>query len=235
MAGFRMHVGFATTCGLVYGGAAVNPLGFETEDGILAVGLTAVGGMLPDLDSDSGRPIREVFGLAAAVVPLLLMPRLQKMELTHEGMLLFLIFAYVFVRYGLAWLVSRVSVHRGMFHSIPAMLIAGLLVFLEYGSPHRELRLLLAGAVMLGFFSHLVLDEIYSVDFNGVRIKLKSSAGSALKFFSPSLWGTTTCYLILGLLFTMAYTDNKYDVKPEQALRKQMHHVGLMHPSSVSR
>jgi membrane-bound metal-dependent hydrolase YbcI (DUF457 family) len=226
MAGFRMHLGTAAVCGVVYGGAAVNPFGFETEDAILAAGLTTVGGMLPDLDSDSGRPIRELFALAGAVVPLLLVPRLNNLQLSHEGMLLFLIFAYLTVRYGAAWLVSQLTVHRGMFHSIPAMLISGLLVYLEYGSGERNLRLLLAGAVMVGFLSHLLLDEIYSVDFNGVRIKLKSSAGSALKFFSPSFFGTTVCYLILGLLLTVAYMDYKHHEmkgeRPEDMLRREI-------------
>ena len=106
MAGFRMHLGTAAVCGVVYGGAAVNPMGFDTEAAILAAGLTAVGGMLPDLDSDSGRPIRELFALAGAIVPLLLMPRLRNLDLSHQGMLLFLIFAYLAVRYGVAWLVS---------------------------------------------------------------------------------------------------------------------------------
>jgi membrane-bound metal-dependent hydrolase YbcI (DUF457 family) len=227
MAGFRTHLGFAAGCGVVYGGAAVNPLGFHAEDGILAAGLTAVGGMLPDLDSDTGRPIRELFALAGAVVPLLLVPRLEHLGLSHEGKLLFLIFAYLTVRYLAAWLISALTVHRGMFHSIPAMLIAGLVVYLEYGSDQFTLRLLLSGGVMVGFLSHLVLDEIYSVDFNGVRVKLKSSAGSALKFFSPSLFGTMTCYLILGLLGTLAYMDYKHMrqdgmPRPEVMLRQQM-------------
>jgi LexA-binding, inner membrane-associated putative hydrolase len=230
MAGFRMHLGTASVCGVVYGGAAVNPFGYESEEAILAAGLTAVGGMLPDLDSDSGRPIKELFALAGAVVPLLLVPRLNNLQLSHEGMLLFLIFAYLSVRYGAAWLVSRLTVHRGMFHSIPAMFIAGLLVYLEYGSGDRHIRLLLAGGVMVGFLSHLVLDEIYSVDFNGVRVKLKSSAGSALKFFSPSLFGTTVCYLILGLLGTVAYMDYKHHEtggeKAEHMLRREIMGTG---------
>ena len=207
MAGFRTHLGVATACGVGYGAAAVNPLGFGPEAAILAAGLTAVGGMLPDLDSDSGRPIKELFSLAGAVVPLLLVPRLQQTGMSYEGMLAFLVLCYVFVRYALAWALKQVTVHRGMFHSIPAMLIAGLVVYLEYGSPNRAVRLLLAGGVMLGFLSHLVLDEIYSVDFNGVRVKLKSSAGSAVKLFSPSLVGTTVCYTILGVLLVAAYMD----------------------------
>ena len=59
MAGFRMHVGTAATIGVGYGLAAVKPLGFAPDAAILAGGLTAVGGMLPDLDSDTGRPIRK--------------------------------------------------------------------------------------------------------------------------------------------------------------------------------
>ena len=60
---------------------------------------------------------------------------------------------------------------------------------------------------MIGFLSHLVLDEIYSVDWRGVRIKLKASAGSAVKFMSPSVIATATCYAILGGLGYLAYQD----------------------------
>ena len=53
---------------------------------------------------------------------------------------------------------------------------------------------------MLGFLSHLILDEIYSVDINGLRVKLKASAGSALKFFSSSIVASMVCYGMLGAL-----------------------------------
>jgi membrane-bound metal-dependent hydrolase YbcI (DUF457 family) len=215
MAGFRTHLGVSTACGVGYGAAAANPGGFGPEAALLAAGLTAVGGMLPDLDSDSGKPVKELFALAGAVVPLLLVPRLHQMNMSHEGILAFLVGCYVFVRYGLAWALKQVTVHRGMFHSLPAMLIAGLVVYLEYGSPDRSVRLLLAGGVMLGFLSHLVLDEVYSVDFNGVRLKLTSSAGSALKLFSPSLVGTTVCYALLGVLLVLAYTDYRQATDPD--------------------
>ena len=70
---------------------------------------------------------------------------------------------------------------------------------------------------MLGFFSHLLLDEIYSVDFNGVRIKLNSFAGSAIKFVSPSVPGTLTCYLLLGVLLWLAYKE--YGHLPSEPFR----------------
>jgi membrane-bound metal-dependent hydrolase YbcI (DUF457 family) len=207
MAGFRTHITVSGALGVVYGGVAVQPLGFSTEAGVLAAGLTTVGGMLPDLDSDSGVPVREMFNLAAAVVPLLLVPRLVHMDLSREAVLASLLFGYVFIRYVLASLFRQFTVHRGMFHSLPAMLVAGLCVYLAYHSPNRDIRLLLAGGVMLGFLSHLILDEVYSVDWRGVKPKLKSSAGSAVKLMSSSTIATATCYLILGGLLYLAYQD----------------------------
>ncbi len=206
MAGFRTHITVSTFCGIGFGGAAVNPLGFPPETAILAAGVTAVGGMLPDLDSDSGLPVRELSALAAAVVPLLLVPRLDATGLTREGVLAMLLLLYLAIRYGLGYVLRRISVHRGMFHSIPAMLIAGLVVYLEYHGDIRT-RMLLAAGVMIGFLSHLILDEIYSVDFNGVRLKLNSAAGSALKFFSPSWVASSVCYGILTALAFTAYAE----------------------------
>ncbi len=207
MAGFRTHVGVAATLGVGYGFFMHKGLGCHWESGVLSSTLTAVGGMLPDLDSDTGRPIREIFSLAAAVIPIVLMPRLTEQGLSSEGVLACLVLGYLFVRYGLAWFLSQISVHRGMFHSIPAMLISGLIVYLGYHTENHHLRIELAGGVMLGFLSHLILDEIYSVDFNGVRLIVKKSSGSALKFFSDSVAATTVCYTILGALAYMAFLE----------------------------
>src|SRR5438034_626409 len=82
----------------------------------------------------------------------------------------------------------------GVLHSLPAMLIAGLTVHLVFPTPDLMLRLYLSGAVMVGFLSHLVLDEFCAVDFNGVRVKFNKFAGSALKFGSHSWVATLTTY-----------------------------------------
>ena len=206
MAGFRTHITVSTGCGLAFGAAASNPLGFEPATAVLAAGVTAVGGMLPDLDSDSGVPVRAASGLIAALSPILLLPRFHAAGFSYDGTLAGMAAFYLFVRYPLAGVFKRVTVHRGMWHSIPAMLIAGLVVYLEYGGAIRT-KLLLAGGVMVGFFSHLVLDEMYSVDFDGVRVKLKSSAGTAVKLASQSVWATCVCYGLLGGLGYVAYQD----------------------------
>jgi membrane-bound metal-dependent hydrolase YbcI (DUF457 family) len=221
VAGFRTHVTVSSVLGVVYGGAAVQPLGFETDAAVLAAGLTAAGGMLPDLDSDSGVPVRELFGLAAAVVPLLLVPRMVHVGMSREAILASLLVGYVFIKYVVANVFRRLSVHRGMYHSIPAMFIAGLVVYLAYHTPDRSVRLLLAGGVMLGFASHLILDEVYSVDWRGLKPKLKSSAGSAFKFGSSSILATAVCYAILGGLLWLAYRDymKPIDTDPDPPAR----------------
>jgi membrane-bound metal-dependent hydrolase YbcI (DUF457 family) len=211
MAGFKMHVTVSSLCGIGYGLATVKMLGHPLETAFLAGGLTAIGGMLPDLDSDSGVPVRELSGVAAAVVPLLLYNRLHYMGINHEAVLAILAAAYFLIRYGAAAMLRRISVHRGMFHSLPAMVISGLLVYLMYDNRAalQSTRYVLGVGVMLGFLSHLILDEIYSVDINGLRFKLKTSAGSALKFFSSSITASMVCYGMLGALLYLSYTDYK--------------------------
>src|SRR5687768_1680103 len=75
MAGFKTHIATSTALGIGYGSAAF--LFFEALPGdcLLAAGLCSVSGMLPDLDSDSGVPVRESITFAAAVVPMLMMRR----------------------------------------------------------------------------------------------------------------------------------------------------------------
>jgi hypothetical protein len=209
VAGFRTHITVSGALGVVYGGAAVHPFGFPTEAAVLAAGLTTVGGMLPDLDSDSGVPVREMFGLAAIVVPLTMVPRLHHMGVSQEGILAALLFGYIIIRYGLSRVFKRFTVHRGMFHSLPAMLVFGLVVYLGYHSPNRDIRLLFAVGVMIGFMSHLLLDELYSVDIRGVKVKLNKYAGTAVKFVSPSFPATAVCYGLLGGLLYLAYLDYK--------------------------
>ena len=195
--------------------AIVSP-GHSIGDTCLAGGLTAIGGMLPDLDSDSGIPVRELFGLASVLAPLLLFHRVQAYGFTNEQLLVVLAGIYLFVRYILAELFRRVTVHRGMFHSVPAMLIAGLAIFLMYRQPNaataeEELRkrLYLAGGTMIGFLSHLVLDELFAVNLMGVVPKLNQFAGSALKLKSDSWPATALTYVILGVLGYFAWISTR--------------------------
>jgi hypothetical protein len=209
MASYLGHLSLAAPLGAAYGIGAAYYLFPGADWGVilLGAGVTTLGGMIPDLDSDSGIPVREMFGLAAAAAPILLFRRFEMMGFTIEQTLVILAALYLLIRYGLASLFKQWTVHRGMFHSIPAMLIAGLLVFLVNHSPAIGVRLYLAGGMMLGFLSHLILDEIYAVDFMGLKIKFNKFAGSAVKLWSPSKPATAAAYTILVVLGVLAWLD----------------------------
>ena len=80
-------------------------------------------------------------------------------------------------------LFKRATVHRGIFHSIPAILIYALALHLATFRYPAEERLLVLAAAFAGALSHLILDEIYAVDLGGAR--LKKSFGTALSLWKP--------------------------------------------------
>jgi membrane-bound metal-dependent hydrolase YbcI (DUF457 family) len=203
MAGFKMHVGTSSVCGVAYAGAGI-AMGVPWDSALVAGGLCGISGMLPDLDSGSGRPLRETMGFAAAVVPMLLVDRFQQLGLSYEQLVLATGGLYLLIRYGIAKMLAKYTVHRGMFHSIPAALTFAGVAFLVCGCSDLHLRYFKAGAVLLGVMSHLVLDEIYSVQLNGFRgVRLKSSSGTALKFWSPSMWANISAYGKLAIVILL--------------------------------
>jgi hypothetical protein len=208
MASYRGHLTFASLLGAGYGSLAFLEWQWDWGPAAVAAGLTTLGGLLPDLDSDSGVPVRELFGVSAAVAPFLLFKRvwLWRQQSTEQTLVI-LAGVYIFIRYVLSHFFKRFTVHRGMFHSVPAMLIAGLATYLLYPTENPRLRFFLSGAVMIGFLSHLVLDEIYSVDLMGARLHLNKYAGSAVKFISKSWPATLTTYVLLSLLAWRAWIE----------------------------
>lgn len=204
MAAYREHITVSGTLGIAYAFAAVFMFGFSITQATVAAILTWIAGMLPDLDSQSGRPVRELFGLTAALAPLLLLQHTSHVGISGDRAMLFALLLYGAVRYGGAVTLGKLTVHRGMFHSIPALIIAAEATFLAYHSPSIRVRLLMAGGVAVGFLSHLILDEMYSVQWDGVRLKLKSSAGSALKFFGKE---SLPNGFALGLMMFLTYAS----------------------------
>lgn len=207
MAGYREHISVSGMCGAAYGAAATVLFGFSPVQGALAGCLTWVAGMLPDLDADGGKPVREIFGLLGAIVPLVAIRHLIRWCGSVDGVVLAAIVVYAITRYGGASVLKRLSVHRGMFHSIPALLIASELVFLAYVSESVAVKCLMAGGVAVGFLSHLLLDELYSVQWSGMKLKLSKSAGSAFKLTSGRFFPNVFTYATLMFLTWLTLID----------------------------
>lgn len=217
MADFKTHMTVSTVTGAVLGFAgwkAAMPI----DTCVVAGTLCSVSGMLPDLDSNSGRPLREATALGAAVIPMLMVDRLQKMELKQDTMVLIAIIAYVVIRFVLAEIFRRYTVHRGMWHSIPAAAICGMVAFLVMSHEDITIRLFKTSGVVLGFLSHLILDEIWSIDFRKGSYQFKSSFGTALKLWGGSRFANVVTYAKLAIISTLVWQDqgfmSKYHMDP---------------------
>jgi hypothetical protein len=205
MADFKTHITGSTLIGIGVGAAGYS-YGAPLQSCILAGGLCSVSGILPDLDSDSGVPYRESVAFVSAFVPMLLIGRFESLGWTRETIVLAYALLYMGIRFGVAEVFRRYTVHRGMWHSIPAAASVGLVTFLVADHQDLQLRMYWMVAAVLGFLTHLLLDELYSVDFRGVR--LKKSFGTALKFWSTrGAWPNISTYGKLAILLLLAWGD----------------------------
>jgi hypothetical protein len=209
MADFKTHMTVSTATG-----AALAFVGYQAGMNwatcAVAGTLCSVSGMLPDLDSDSGRPLREATALSAAVVPMLMVERLQRLQLNHDTMVLIAIASYLAIRFLMAEAFRRYTVHRGMWHSLPAAATSGMLAFLIVSSEDLGVRIYKTSAVVLGFLSHLILDEVWSVDFKRGSYRFKSSFGTALKLWGNNRTASIGAYTILLLFSFLVYQDQGY-------------------------
>ena len=88
MAGFKTHITTSSILGVGYGAGAYALYHLPLPTCILAGGLCGVSGMLPDLDSGPGRPLRESMAFAAAVVPMMMVDRFKAMNMSLETIIL---------------------------------------------------------------------------------------------------------------------------------------------------
>lgn len=207
MADFVTHIATSTVLGAGYGAAAYGWYDVPLSTSLLAGGLCGVSGMLPDLDSGSGRPLRESVAFAAAVVPMMLLERLRTFGLAPELLVLIGAGSYLLIRFGLGWFLKKFTVHRGMFHSLPAAGVFFLIAFLLASGQEAALRWYKAGGVLLGYLSHLALDELYSLEWVRGRWKLRRSFGTALKLWGSHAWSNLLTYGVLGLLAAVVFFE----------------------------
>ena len=183
MANFPTHIVVGT---VVAGTLATLTLAADViaPENLVAVTLAgSLGSVLPDIDLKDSRPSRALFaGLAVFFSFALLFhfaPRLSILEMWALW-----IGSLLFVRYGLHTAFHRLTVHRGVWHSWIAGLassLAAVLIFYYVFDRPDGVAWLAGGFLFIGFLTHLILDEMYSVDVLGNHIK--KSFGTAFKPF----------------------------------------------------
>lgn len=209
MPSFRTHITTSSCLGVVYGAVGI-AMNVPITSAVIGGGLCSLAGMLPDLDSDSGVPVREITNVAAAVTPILMLDRFAAMGLGHEQMIVAAGGVYLVMRFGVARVFKNYTVHRGMWHSVPAACIAAILGFMICSCHSLPLQWYKAGAVFLGFMSHLVLDELNSFETKNGRLRIKRSFGTALKLWGRKPWANVSTYSKLVLVLLLAFGDHMY-------------------------
>ena len=181
MANFPTHIVVGT---IVAGSLATLTLAADViaPENLVAVTMAgSLGSVLPDIDLKDSRPSRALFaGLAVFFSFALLFhfaPHLSIVEMwtLWLGTLLF-------VRYGLHTMFHRLATHRGVWHSWIAGIacaFATVLIFYYVFNRPDGVAWLAGGFLLVGFLTHLILDEMYSVDVLGNHIK--KSFGTAFK------------------------------------------------------
>ena len=97
-----------------------------------------------------------------------------------------------------------------MFHSVPAALIAGGVAFLLTSGDDLHLRCYKAGGVVLGYVAHLMLDELYSIEWYRGRLRLKKSFGTAMKVIGRGWLPNLVTYASLAMLTTLVLNEPRW-------------------------
>jgi len=204
LAAFGVHLSVgALASGVVATGLLVTGLASPGE--MLAyLTLGTAGSLAPDLDADNSAPVRVVFTTLSIAAAFALLFRFAPLFPTVAELTLLWVAGFLGLRWAVFALITRLTHHRGVFHSVPAAAVFGLLTVITATSLGQSgLRAWLAGiCVGLGYLVHLLLDEVYSLNLFGARAK--RSLGTALKLWSGTSPGASVVlYLVLlaSLLF----------------------------------
>lgn len=127
-------------------------------------------------------------------------------ELSLLALMALWLAGYGFMRYVVFYIFTTMTVHRGVIHSVPYMAILGLgLTCLSYFVMDNALitswfyGLFLFGGALV----HLSLDELYSVNLSGM--KMKRSSGTAMKFYQHrDKWWYLLLYVLIAVLLYVA-------------------------------
>lgn len=205
MASFRGHIGAGLLVAVIITGIFVLKsiiTGFAVPSALFVA--IVIGSFMPDLDSDTSIVFSMVYSLFTSVVlGVVGYLTFQAFGLDYKTIVINSGMALVITWFVLRPIFMKITVHRGMFHSIPAAAVAGLLGYhsVLYFSQDIALSLWFGIGFTVGYITHLVLDELYSgVNFLGNPFKGSKSIGTALKFYDRDNGANTFTYLLLIVL-----------------------------------
>ncbi len=187
MPGYQTHITWSSAAGAGLGCFAKLFYDVSIPQAVFGGVLCALGGVLPDIDSDTSRAYKRCITTISGTCVLLLASRLRDFNLEPEGVVTTCAAVYFFIVYVIGGVVKKLTVHRGMFHSTPFAVIAAELIFI-LSSGTTQLRLFKSASIALGVLIHLTLDEInsFSVLDRGNSNNRYHSSNSAYDFYNDN-------------------------------------------------
>ena len=183
MANFKTHLNGAFAVSGVLGLVSYKAGLVNGHEFLICVALGTIGGLLPDIDSDHSTPIKLGFDAASLIVAFALVIH-WRIQLSLLALVALWLAGYGVMRYGVFAVFQKLTVHRGIIHSIPYMLVLALaLICLNYYLFNTPLILswLYGTFLLIGALVHLGLDEAYSVEL--LNRRMERSSGTAMKFY----------------------------------------------------
>jgi hypothetical protein len=200
MANFPTHIAVGT---VVSGALATVTVAADmvAPENIVAVTLAGVlGSVLPDIDLEDSRPARAMFSGLAVFFSFAVLFGLERQYSIAEMLVLWL-GTLLFVRFAAKEVFFRFSYHRGVWHSVLALVFCSFVtawIFYRLLARDEGVAWLAAGFMAIGFLKHHELDELYSVDVMDTRIK--ASFGTALKLFDYKHLGHSAAMAVATVL-----------------------------------
>ncbi|MBT3947530.1 MAG: hypothetical protein HOF39_05160 [Candidatus Marinimicrobia bacterium] len=194
MAGYKAHMAFGIVTGLGWAIVAFMLSLVSAWFIPLIFIFTVMGAFLPDLDSDTGMPLK-ILLMVFSVIGSIFTGWIVINQEGHSLLELFGVplFTGLFIYYGIGSVFKKLTHHRGIFHSIPAVILATLvtLTVLNHFELDTNIIITLSLGVGLGYLCHLILDELNSVvNLGGIPFIPNKSIGTALKLYSKN-WKTS--------------------------------------------
>ena len=212
MAGFKAHMAFGIVTAVIWTGVVVIFSFLSPAFIPLIFIVTVLGSFLPDLDSDGGTPLHLLLSIVSITAGLYV-GYFSLQNSPDNGLITSGLYGggyALFVYYIIGGIFKKVTVHRGMFHSIPAAVLSSLITLsiLNIYIESVDLKLLFSLSVGIGYLCHLVLDELNSaVNLGGMPFVPNKSLGTALKFVSKN---RVLNIIIYGLILLLAFYHSEY-------------------------
>ena len=208
MANFNTHFTVAAGASAVVSATLLSMEVVSPEQAVIAFGIGTLGGLLPDVDSSRSTSIKVGFNVLSLLMTIMII-FVKSSSYSLIEMIIVASLVFMGIRYAFLEFFRKISKHRGMFHSIPVAIIWGIVIAImcQWFFDLNSLVSWVYGVmIILGYFVHLILDEIYSVDLGNRR--MKKSSGTALKFGMyknrQQQIQTVVIYLLIPLLFIIA-------------------------------